>query len=298
MSLPAHAAPRHQSNGLAGVALGVVSVAVGIMPWLASGGILPLQNLWTDGTLPNEMPFALLPVSQYYAVTMFVLLLLGGVFAGLARRAFARSWAAWPIGLGVLIGHIVVVVQSFVADAKGLDLGDARAVLYLGGLIGIAVVGILVAQLAFWMCTARSTGVAALGTALAAVPFANWVGLWVNDAAGISGAPEWILLALRWLPAVVVGLALVWCGLRPPVRLIVWLVSLGALWLVPAAFGAVQYGLGMRVLQGDIAEMMQASAQVFPQMLAVEWMPVVVAAGIAAVGTALRAVIGRNRAEA
>src|SRR6185312_2805072 len=56
------------------LALGVAAGALGILPWLVGGGTLPLQNLWANNDMPNDMPFALLPVSQYAATAIFVLL--------------------------------------------------------------------------------------------------------------------------------------------------------------------------------------------------------------------------------
>ncbi|MFC4138569.1 MULTISPECIES: hypothetical protein [unclassified Microbacterium] len=290
---PAHAP--QQSNALAGTALGIVAVAAGIAPWIAGGGILPVQNLWRTEVQRFQMPFSLLPVSQYYATSMFVLIVMGGVFAGLARRILARTWAAWPIALGVLIGHIVVVTQSFIADARGLDLDDKRAWWYLGGLLAGAIIAVGFAQVGYWLISRPSSGPAALGIALAAVPLAAWIGMWVQLLSGPMGIPQGVLLVLRWLPAVVVGLALAWCGVMPPTRLIVWFLGLSALWIAPAAFTAVQYALGSRVLAGDLSEMASAGMQVFPAALAIGWLPVVVAAVIGVVGAALAAILRRQR---
>ncbi|UJP09355.1 hypothetical protein L2X99_13050 [Microbacterium sp. KUDC0406] len=290
---PAHAP--QQSNALAGTALGVVGVAAGIAPWIAAGGILPVQNLWRTEVQKFQMPFSLLPVSQYYATSMFVLIVMGGVFAGLARHILARTWAAWPIALGVLIGHAVAVTQSFIADARGLNLDDTRSWWYLGGLLFGAIVAVGFAQVGYWLISRPSSGPAALGIALAAVPFAAWIGMWVQLLSGPMGIPQGVLLVLRWLPALVVGLALAWCGGWPPARLIVWVIGLSALWIVPPAFTAIQYALGSRVLAGDLGEMAEAGMQVFPAALAIGWMPVVVAAVIGVVGAALSAIIRRQR---
>ncbi|MFE6996110.1 hypothetical protein ACFVAE_09155 [Microbacterium sp. NPDC057659] len=290
---PAHAP--QQSNALAGTALGVVAVAAGVAPWIAAGGILPVQNLWRTEVQRFQMPFSLLPVSQYYATSMFVLIVMGGVFAGVARRLLARTWKAWPIALGVLIGHVVAVTQSFIADARGLDLDDSRAWWYLGGLLFGAIIAVGFAQVGYWLIARPSNGPAALGIALAAVPFAGWIGMWAQLLSGTTGVPQGIILLLRWVPAIVVGLALAWCGAVPATRLIVWLLGLSALWIVPAAFTAIQYALGSRVLAGDLSEMAAAGMQVFPAALAVGWLPVVVATAIGVVGAALTAILRRQR---
>jgi hypothetical protein len=293
---PAHAP--QQSNRLAGFALGVVAVAAGITPWIAGGGILPVQNLWRTEVQRYQMPFSLLPVSQYYATSMFVLIVMGGVFAGLARHFIAQTWAAWPISLGVLVGHFAAVGQSFVADARGLNLDDSRAWVYLIGLLGGAIVAIGIAQIGFWLIARPSSAPASLGIALAAVPFTAWIAQWVSLFGGMSGYPAFISDVLRWMPAVIVGLALAWCGVRPASRLVVWLLSLSALWLTPAMFAAIQYALGSRVLQGDLSQMADAGTQVLPLALSVGWMPVVVALAIGVTGTVLVAVTRRPRTAA
>lgn len=59
--------------------VGLAASAVVLFPSWAGGGRLPLQNLWHEQTLPEAMPCSLLPLSQYYALSIFVMLLLGGV---------------------------------------------------------------------------------------------------------------------------------------------------------------------------------------------------------------------------
>jgi len=110
------------SSAFVGLGVGIAAGAVGLVPWLIGGGILPLQNLWATGTLPDDMPFALLPLSQYSAITVFVLILLGGVFGGLAVRLLARrrEFSAWPAAIGLLIVHAFAVAQSFAVIADGL----------------------------------------------------------------------------------------------------------------------------------------------------------------------------------
>jgi len=101
---------------------------------------------------------------------------------------------------------------------------------------------------------------------------------------------------LRWMPALIVGLTLVWCGLRPARRIAVWLVVLIGLWVIPALFTTIQYGLRMRVLNGDLREMASASGQVFPLALGVEILPALVALALAVVGTAVNEIVRRRQA--
>lgn len=280
--------------------LGVGGGVLGILPWLIGGGILPLQNLWASATMPEDMPFVLLPLSQYQAPLLFSLVLLGGVFAGFTVHFVARrrAIAMWPAALGVLLVHAIAVVQSFAVLAGGLELGrggDSRTVLYFAGLLGGVIAAIILAQLGFWLTSRRSVGTVALGVVLAAVPFGNWVSRCVVAFTSEVSPPLFVPDLLRWLPAVVVGAALVWCGVRPAWRVVVWVAGLLALWILPALFTAIQYGLGMRVLDGNVPEMARAAVQVFPMVLAEVWLPVVVALAIAVVGTVVRMVVERDR---
>jgi hypothetical protein len=282
--------------------IGVGGGILGLVPWLIGGGTLPLQNLWATETMPDAMPFVLLPLSQYSAVLLFALVLIGGVFAGVAVHVVARrrTVVAWPASVGVLLVHLIAAVQSFAVLGEGLGLGggDSRALIYFAGMLAGTVAAAVMAQVGFWMTSRRSVGIAALGIALAAVPFGNWFTRSFVALTGEASAPVILSDVGRWLPAVVVGGALVWCGIRPLSRLVVWVVSLLALWVLPALFGALQYGLGMRVLDGDVVEMARASAQVFPLMLEVGWLPVGVALVIAVVGTIVRMVVERDRTDA
>lgn len=88
-------------------------------------------------------------------------------------------------------------------------------------------------------------------------------------------------------------MTLAWCGVRPLVRLIVWVVGLLAVWIVPALFTAIMYALGSRVFDGDLGMMAEAGTQVFPQAIAVLWQPAVVALVIGVVGVVVRMLVAR-----
>lgn len=292
---PAATPPARLLPFLVGVGGGVL----GLLPWILGGARLPLQNLWVVATMPDEMPFVLLPVSQYYVIVLFSIVLLGGIFAGLAVRILSRrrALAVWPAALGVLAVHVVAIVESFGMAASGLALAsDARAVIYIVGLLGGAIVATLLAQLAFWMTSHRSAGIAAFGVALAAVPFGEWVGRWFLAVTGEVFPPVFLPAVVQWVPAIVVGLALAWCGIRPAWRLLVWVVSLLALWALPAAFMSIQYALGYRLILGDFAEMVAAGVGIFPALLDEDGvLPVIVALVIAVVGTVVRMLVRRTR---
>lgn len=268
--------------------VGVAAGIVGLAPWLLTGERLPLQNLWATQTRPDDMPFALLPVSQYSATTIFALLLIGGVFAGLTVNIIARRrrFDTWPAAVGLLLVQVVAVVQSFVVVARGLNLTethDGRVVVYFGGMLAGTIVAVLIAQAGLWVAARRSTALTALVIGLCAVPFGSWIAPALVAAGGPSGFGMPAGGVVRWLPAVIVGAALGCCGVRPARRLAVWPVVLAALWVTPALLTALQYGLGMRVLNGDVGEMASAAGQVFPLALALGVAPVLVASAIAIV---------------
>lgn len=279
--------------------VGIGGGVLGLLPWILGGARLPLQNLWVVATMPDEMPLVLLPVSQYYVIVLFSIVLLGGIFAGLAVRILSRrrALAVWPAALGVLAVHVLAIVESFGMAASGLALAsDARAVIYIVGLLGGAIAATLLAQLAFWMTSHRSAGIAAFGVALAAVPFGEWVGRWFLAVTGEVFPPVFLPAVVQWVPVIVVGLALAWCGIRPAWRLLVWVVSLLALWALPAAFMSIQYALGYRLILGDFAEMIAAGVDIFPALLNEDGvLPVIAALVIAVVGTVVRMLVRRTR---
>ncbi|MGF2949305.1 hypothetical protein [Microbacterium alcoholitolerans] len=283
--------------------VGIVASVVMLFPSWVGGGRLPLQNLWQQQTLPDDMPFALLPLSQYYAISIFVMLLMGGVVAGLAVRVLARRrpMRSGVAALGVLLVHVIVTVQSFavLADGLGLTRGTpgGREVLYFGGMLGGVIMGILLAQLGLWLTSRPTVTPVALGIVLAAVPFANWIGAAIVAFTTYMGYPQFVADVLRWLPAMIVGVTLVSCGVRPLGRLVVWVVGPLAVWLLPTAFTALSYALGSRVLQGDLREMAEAAGQILPMAAAVLWQPAVVALVIGVLGTLVRMLATRRPAD-
>ncbi|MBG6239714.1 hypothetical protein IWX78_002704 [Mycetocola sp. CAN_C7] len=266
-----------------GLAIGFVSAALPIAPWLATGATLPLQNLWQTSVLPEDMPFSLLPVNQYYAIRIAVILVVGGALAGLTIR-FVR-WAAgvpsWSASAGLLLAHGIAIIQSFVAVADGLGIAetqsDPRPLLYFGGMLSGTVVAALLAQGVFWLASRRAVGPVTLALTLSAVPFASWI----VDAVTMLSAPAGPSLEIssisRWLPAIIVGAALGWCGVRPLHRLGIWLISLAALWITPALFTSLWNALGMRILDGDLRAMKEVATQIFPLALSIGALPVLLA---------------------
>lgn len=285
-----------------GLAIGLVSAVVGLAPWLVSGARLPLQNLWQRDVMPDAMPVALLPVSQYYATRILVLLLVGGALAGVAVRLLRRvsPITGWATGLGVLCVQVLAAIQSFIVVAEGLGVftntADSRGWLYLAGMLGGTIVSMLMAQGLYWLISRTAVGPAALGIALAAVPFASWLLTVAVLFAGPAGAATGMSVLYRWLPALIVGAALGWCGVQPLRRLGVWVAGLLMLLVTPAVFTAASNALGMRVLDGDLREMAQVAAEIFPLALGLGVAPTALALLLAAAIVAVRWMARRRRA--
>ena len=135
-----------------GLAIGCLSGVLGLAPWLITGATLPLQNLWESDVLSADMPVSLLPVSQYFAIRILALLVVGGAIAGLAIRLLRPRLGvrAWTAAAGVALVHCVALLQSFavVADGLGMTNGsaDARALLYFGGMLGGTLAASLMAK--------------------------------------------------------------------------------------------------------------------------------------------------------
>ncbi len=162
--------------------------------------------------------------------------------------------------------------------------------IYFAGMLAGTLTAVLTAQLGFHMTSSPSPGVVSVGVALAAVPFATWVGRSFVAFAGEGSPPEYLPALLRWLPAVLVGAALVWCGVRPVWRRVVaWVMSLLALWLVSALFMTIEYAFGIRELPAGATA--REPARVLLMVLEETWLPVVAAFVIAIVGTAVRMLI-------
>lgn len=289
---------------LIGILVGIVGGLIGLAPHLVGGGRLPLQNLWADGGGPGGMPFVLLPVSQYFITTILSMLVIGGVVAGLAVRLMAlrRAVPAWAASLGLLLLHAVAIAQSFVVAAGGIraaESGGTRATLYIAGLLGGTIAVALLAQVGFWLTSRASTGPVALGIALAAVPFGSWGAAFVASVVNLNVGESTLVVGhlSRWLPVIVVGLALGWCGILPLRRLAVWAVGLLALWVLPGLLTAVQYALGSRAMYNDVPGMISSAQNVFVMTLTMNVWPIVVALVLAVIVALVAAAVRRSRAE-
>lgn len=299
-----------------GVAVGAGAAVAGLLPWIITGMRLPLQNLWaTPTTDPSDMPIALLPFSQYAVTTIAALLLVGGVVAGIAVRVLrARGSVRRSGSLAALAGlvgvQVVAVVETAVVTGAGMrmdgtpgtgaDVSAAQlyvVALTVGSLVCIGAAAVLAALVA-----RAAPGGALVALALGAVALGSWANTFVvppvsspGDAAGV------VLAVLRWLPAVAVGAAVAWTGLRTVGQGIAALIALGLLWTGTAAITAVSYALGSRVYLPYPLEMVSAGATVFVMAMGpagATLVPLLVAAVIGVAGAVVvRLRDGRRRSE-
>ncbi|MFE5839791.1 hypothetical protein [Arthrobacter sp. NPDC056493] len=295
---PAGPAPGREAA--LGWLLGILAGLLGLGPWLITGSQLPLQNLWGTEVLPEQMPVSLLPLSQYELTALVVLLTTGGAAAGLAVRIWnpaRRRLVTWCAAAGVLAVQFTAAVQSFTVLDGGLTDGT-MAGLYFAGLLGGVIACIAASLVAFVLLASRRRALVALGAGLMAVPLTSWAMEWVVGSVGQTNIPVLVPSVARWVPAILVGCALAWCGLRPARRAVVWLADLALLWVVPALFISVNYVLGTRALAGDLKEMLLMSRQILAATLGPDGgaLPtVLLALAIAMAGLGIRSVAARRR---
>ena len=84
--------------------------------------------------------------------------------------------------------------------------------LYFGGMLGGELAGMLLAQLGCWMASRPAVPLPALAVALSAVPARTWLAYTIASFDPIYGYPPEVGTVLRWVPAVIVAAALIWCG--------------------------------------------------------------------------------------
>jgi len=281
--------------------IGVFSAVLGLVPGWITGAKLPLQNLWANQVMPDQMPLALLPLSQYEVLGLIALLTTGGAVAGLAIRlwkpAHRRAATWWAVG-GVLLVHSVAAIQSFVTLGSGL-MGGKLASFYFFGLLAGVILSAAAGLVAVLLFASKSRATTTLGVGLMASPVTSWLMLWAVGIASHRNLPLEVVTIAHWLPATLVGCSLAWCGLKPPVRLVVWALNLVFLWVIPAVFTATQSVVGTRVIAGDIPEMLLMGRQVLTAALGPDGgagQTLLLAVGVGLAGVAIKAIAARHAA--
>ncbi len=120
--------------------------------------------------------------------------------------------------------------------------------------------------LLLFVLIARAPAAGALvAVSVAAVAAGVWVNGLISHPFGISAteATMALLSVTRHVPAIIVGLAVAWCGFATAGRVVAAVVSVLALWIGPALFTGVSAAVGTRVLAAYPAEMLDYGVQVF-----------------------------------
>lgn len=281
--------------------LGMASAVAGLLPWVVSGMRLPLQNLWATETLPDDMPIVLLPFNQYALLLIVALLITGSAIAGIVARATRRRRPRFGVAAmlaGVLTVQVVAVVQTTVVVRAGLQ-DRPESDLYLAAIIAVATLSVLVGVLVLLLVAAAPKAGAMIGLSIAAVAFGQWCSSLLVPSGTVPAAEIAPLLDLvRWIPPVLVGLAIAWAGVGTVGRVLAAGVSLVILWIGPAFITAVANAAGSRVLARDPALMLEYAVEVFGAALTIPSIalpPLVVAVVVAAIGLVGRAILGRAR---
>ena len=285
--------------------IGAGSAIIGLLPWLITGMRLPLQNLWATAAQPSEMPIVLLPFSQYSVALVVAVFLIGATIAGIVGRAVpARHPGSALVALmgGVLIVQVIAIVQTAVTVSKGLSRGTASTY-YLAVLVGGTVAAILLGLAVLALIARAPKAGALIGLSVAAIAFSSWLsGLVFPANVIVTASPLTTVLGevVRYVPAVLIGLAIAWCGITTIGRVIAVIAGLTLLWIGPSLVTAVSAALGSRVLARYPAEMLDYGVQVFRGALGTPelWLTTVaLAIAVAVVGiVGLRTISKRSNA--
>lgn len=283
-----------------GLWLGVLVGFLGLLPWLAAGERLPLQNLWRTSTMPADMPWSMLPLSQYYPDVVIGLLVSGGLAAGLLVRWRPGPGIRRGAGFGLLLTQSVAACQAFSVLVPGQRPGLLAAA-YVAGLVATCLLGIALAQLVLRWTADGPAWLAAMGVSLAAAPVATWLGTWLQLTFGEVSVPAPLWTVLAWVPALLTGVALAWCGWGGRGRSAAWGIGLLLLWLQPALLTGVRMAVARNTVSQGAASMVETFLRATATELATPWPAaahVALAAGIGLVGGLTVRILGRRGSRA
>lgn len=296
--------PANWRGAVASLGIGLGGAIIGLLPWIVTGMRLPLQNLWARNVLPDEMPVAWLPLSQYSVSLLIGLMVVGAAAAGIAARALRGrlpSRAPLSIVAGVLFVQVVATAQSVSALAAGLQSSEA-ATAYLAACIALVIFAIVCGLVVLGLIARGPRPGAVIALTLAAIASGWWLTGFIAPVASAGGELTYALLdVVRWVPPVLVGAAIAWGGIRTPGRIVAAVVSLLLLWIVPALATAVTSAVGSRILLPYPLEMLDYGWGVFTMAVLMPELvvpPLVVAIVVAAAGLGVRALLARREGSA
>jgi len=281
--------------------IGAAAGVIGLLPWIITGMRLPLQNLWGSNTMPADMPIALLPLSQYTTVTVAAYIVAGSVVAGIVSRAGGvrqnrRGFLA--LTGGILLLQLIAIVQSLVVVGSGLRPGR-ESVIYFAALIVVATIAFALGVLALLLIARAPRAGALIGLGIGALALSWWAEALIAAPFGLVTPTQSALLNLmRFLPAILCGIAIAWAGISSAGRIIAAVVSLVGVTIVPVLVTAFVSATGSRVLLPYPSEMLEYGIQVFQaaiRQVEVTTVPPIIIVVVAAAGLALQAMLRRRR---
>lgn len=248
------------------LAIGVACAVGGMFPWLITGMRLPLQNLWATQSLPDEMPYVLLPFNQYKIFLLASIMILGSTTAGLLARGLHDRIGRWGLPAlvaGILIVQVGAVVQTTLVVSRGLQ-ERPEATFYLSMLVIGSVLAIALGLTIFWLLVKASTAGVVVAAALAAVFTTPWLAALLAPM-GFPTNPviDQLLGYVRFVPAVLIGMAIAWGGVRTVGRVFAAITALGLLWLGPAFMAGLNTVAGTRALARFPAELLDLGKNSF-----------------------------------
>ncbi len=276
--------------------VGVGGGILGLVPWLVTGGRLPLQNVWEE--TPAVLPWVLLPFHPYYVTLLAALLLVGATAAGIAARALgARGASVWLTIVGVFVVHVIAVVQTTLAAGATLpETTEARIWLY--GLAGGAVVSALVGVGVTALVARAPRAGAVIGLTIGAMAASSWIAALIAPPGAVQLEYPSLLVVVPWIGPVLVGVAIAWAGVNTVGRIVAAIAAVAMVWVVPALLTGMVNALGSRVYWSYPAELVDYAVGVFRAALFTPELalrPVIATVVVAAVGLIVRAVVARRR---
>lgn len=279
---------------------GAIGAVVGLLPWLTTGPFLPLQNLENPGDASRQGPFILLPYSQYEITTIIVLLVVGGVAAGIISRA-RGSRPGVLRGLatagGLAIVQLVAIVQTALATSSVLQ-ERLESIFYLVLLVAVAVLAFVVSLLTASLLSTAPRAGAGAALSIGAMATGIWIGAWMTLPFAYESPFSAILPLSYYLGPVLVGVAIAWTGVDTVGRVVAALVGLLLVWIVPALTTALASAAGTRVLASDLPAMADYGVNVFFAALALPDLTLrslAITVVVAVVGLVLRRLWARHR---
>lgn len=295
---PAEPAPRLFSIWVC-LGIGAGAALFGLLPWVVTGMRLPLQNLWASSDI-DSMPVAFLPFSQYAVSVLVGILVTGSALGGLAVRATrARQprFGFLATLAGILVIQAIATVQTAVVVYGGL-VRSSFATLYFAGLLGGIVFSIALGAVAAGLLGKAPAAGAIVGASFAAVGLSLWLTSAISPFGSLTMPPSWLLALPRWVPGIVVGVAIAWWGIASVGRVIAAAFALFVLWVAPALATGAGSALGARVYASDPAAMLDFGLGVLRSALFIPELalpPILLAVIVAVLGLIVRTLATRRR---